>query len=58
MLIEECPYIEPVDAFGAFAMFADSHFLDSGDRDRFSYIVVSPLHKLTAKNGQVELDRV
>lgn len=56
MLIEECPYIEPVDAFGAFAMFADSHFLDSGDRDRFSYIVVSPLHKLTAKNGQVVLD--
>ncbi|NIY74431.1 aminodeoxychorismate synthase component I [Thalassospira sp. HF15] len=56
MLIEECPYIEPVDAYGAFAIFADSHFLDSGDRDRFSYIVVSPLHKLTAKNGQVELD--
>ncbi|WP_033069613.1 aminodeoxychorismate synthase component I [Thalassospira australica] len=56
MLIEECPYIEPVDAYGAFASFADSHFLDSGDRDRFSYIVVSPFHKLTAKNGQVELD--
>lgn len=56
MLIEECPYIEPVDAYGAFAQFADSHFLDSGDRDRFSYIVVSPLHKLTAKNGQVWLD--
>ncbi|RCK43070.1 aminodeoxychorismate synthase component I [Thalassospira profundimaris] len=56
MLIEECPYIEPVDAYGAFAPFADSHFLDSGDRDRFSYIVVSPLHKLTSKNGQVTLD--
>jgi para-aminobenzoate synthetase component 1 len=56
MLIEECPYIEPVEAYGAFAIFADSHFLDSGDRDRFSYIVVSPLHKLTAKNGQVVLD--
>ncbi|AXO14868.1 aminodeoxychorismate synthase component I [Thalassospira indica] len=56
MLIEECPYIEPVDAYGAFAPFADSHFLDSGDRDRFSYIVVSPLHKLTAKNGQAVLD--
>ena len=56
MLIEECPYIEPVDAYGAFSVFADSHFLDSGDRDRFSYIVVSPLHKLTAKNGQVVLD--
>ena len=56
MLIEECPYIEPVDAYGAFAPYADSHFLDSADRDRFSYIVVSPLHKLTAKNGQVTLD--
>ena len=56
MLIEECPYIEPVDAYGAFAPFADSHFLDSGDRDRFSYIVVSPFHKLTAKNGKVTLD--
>ncbi len=56
MLIEECPYIEPVDAYGAFAPYADSHFLDSGDRDRFSYIVVSPLHKLTAKNGQAVLD--
>lgn len=56
MLIEECPYIEPLDAYGAFAGFADSHFLDSGDRDRFAYVVVSPLHKLTAKNGQVKLD--
>ncbi|MBX2830762.1 MAG: aminodeoxychorismate synthase component I [Rhodospirillales bacterium] len=56
MLVEECPYIEPVDAYGAFAPFADSHFLDSGDRDRFSYIVVSPIHKLTCKNGQVMLD--
>lgn len=56
MLIEECPFIEPVDAYGAFARFADSHFLDSGDRDRYSYIAVSPFHKLTAKNGQVTLD--
>lgn len=56
MLIEECPYIEPLDAYGAFAGFADSHFLDSGDRDRFAYVVASPLHKLTAKNGQVKLD--
>lgn len=56
MLIEECPYIEPVDAYGAFAPFADSHFLDSGERDRFSYIVASPLHKLVSKNGQVTLD--
>ncbi|UKV16489.1 aminodeoxychorismate synthase component I [Thalassospiraceae bacterium SW-3-3] len=56
MLIEECPYIEPLDAYGAFAGFADSHFLDSGDRDRFAYVVASPLHKLTAKNGQVNLD--
>ncbi|MEQ9348894.1 MAG: aminodeoxychorismate synthase component I [Thalassospira sp.] len=56
MLVEECPYIEPVDAYGAFAPFADSHFLDSGDRDRFSYIVMSPIHKLTSKNGQVMLD--
>lgn len=56
MLIEECPYIEPLDAYGAFAGFADSHFLDSGDRDRFAYVVASPLHKLTAKNGQVVLD--
>ena len=56
MLIEECPFIEPVDAYGAFAPFADSHFLDSGDRDRYAYIAVSPFHKLTAKNGQVTLD--
>ncbi len=56
MLIEECPFIEPVDAYSAFAPYADSHFLDSGDRDRYSYIAVSPFHKLTAKNGQVELD--
>lgn len=56
MLIEECPYIEPLDAYGAFAGYADSHILDSGDRDRFAYVVVSPLHKLMAKNGQVILD--
>lgn len=56
MLIEECPYIEPVDAYGAFAPFADSHFLDSGEQDRFSYIVASPLHKLVSKSGQVTLD--
>ncbi|MCC9622778.1 aminodeoxychorismate synthase component I [Thalassospira sp. MA62] len=56
MLIEECPYIEPVDAYGAFAGYADSHFLDSGDRDRYSYVVVSPLHKLIAKDGQATLD--
>lgn len=56
MLIEECPYIEPLDAYGAFVGFADSHFLDSGDRDRYAYVVASPLHKLIAKNGQVILD--
>ncbi|MDP2697981.1 aminodeoxychorismate synthase component I [Thalassospira sp.] len=56
MLIEECPYIEPLDAYGAFAAYADSHLLDSGDRDRHAYIVVSPLHKITAKNGQVIQD--
>jgi para-aminobenzoate synthetase component 1 len=56
MLVEECPYIEPLDAYGAFKIFGDCHLLDSGQMDRYAYIAVSPLHKLVAKDGKVILD--
>lgn len=52
----EHPFIEPEEAFFAFASLPGCHFLDSGGDSGFSYIAVHPLHVISARNGVVCVD--